>query len=468
MKNSLAKPGKLGARTWFNVCLFGFMGQIAWNLENMYFNTFLYNTVYEGGTVTQGLSSMRAIKLMVAFSAITAVVTTFIMGNLSDRIHKRKVFMSVGYIIWGVTVVSFGFITKDNISSLFGINAADIGAVVTATSVTVIVMDCVMTFIGSTGNDSAFNAYITDVGSSDNRATIESILTILPVAAMVIVVVLGGFIETMGYKTFFLLLGGLVVLSGIVGLFTLTDSISGEKEKNSSYWSDLFYGFKPSVIKENSRLYLVLTAACIYTVAFQIFFPYLLIYLEHSLGFKIEDLIGYVITDDGLNLPVVIALPFVLAGVVAVIIGMGKLVDKMGKSKLVYASVICFIIGLAAAYFAHTIGTFAICAIPVLVGYGLVSIILNAAIRDFTPENKIGLFQGIRMIFIVLIPMVVGPFIGDFACRISASGQYIDEVGNATYEPCSAMFLAAAIVSVFCLIPIVMLKKKGFEPDSNN
>ena len=67
-------PSKLSGRIWFNLCLFGLVGQIAWNLENMYYNTFMYNTVYEGGTVTGTLSSMTAIRLMVALSAITAVV----------------------------------------------------------------------------------------------------------------------------------------------------------------------------------------------------------------------------------------------------------------------------------------------------------------------------------------------------------------------------------------------------------
>lgn len=466
MSKTVTKPSKLGARTWFNLCLFGFVGQVAWNLENMYFNTFLYNTVYEGGTVTQGLSSMQAIKLMVAFSAITAVVTTFIMGNLSDRVHKRKIFISMGYIIWGITVVAFGFITKENISRIFGIDAVNIGAAVTATSVTVIVMDCVMTFIGSTGNDSAFNAYVTDVGSGDNRATVESVLAILPMAAMIIVIVFGGFIESIGYKMFFLIIGGLVVLSGVTGLFTLTDTMDGKKQVNGSYWSDLFYGFRPAVIKENSKLYLALTASCIYCIAVQIFFPYLLIYLEHSLGFKIENLMAYVFDESGafiLPIPVLIGIPVALVVAVAAIIGIGKLIDRIGKDILVFVAVALFVIGLGAAYFAHTIGTFAISAIPFLIGFAFVGIMLNAAVRDYTPEDKVGLFQGIRMIFGVLIPMVVGPFIGDLVCRLSASGQYIDEVGNTSYEPCSAMFLAASIVSAMCIIPLIILKKKGFS-----
>ena len=117
-KNKVKAPSenKLPGRTWFNICLFGLVGQIAWNLENMYYNTFMYNTVYEGGTVTGTLSSMTAIRLMVALSAITAVVTTFIMGNLSDKMNKRKVFISVGYLIWGIITAAFGFLTPTQIN----------------------------------------------------------------------------------------------------------------------------------------------------------------------------------------------------------------------------------------------------------------------------------------------------------------------------------------------------------------
>lgn len=230
LKKNGAADSKLSGRIWFNICLFGFTGQMAWTLENMYFNTFLYNTVYEGGKVTGSLSSMTAIKLMVAFSAATAVITTFIMGNLSDRVNKRKIFISLGYIIWGITTGAFGFITKDNIGSLFGIS--DSYKVITATAVTVIVMDCVMTFFGSTSNDSAFNAWITDITTPKNRATAESVLAILPVVAMVVVIAFGGMIDAIGgYPVFFFAIGGFVIVCGILGLFTLKDSRSGVHEK---------------------------------------------------------------------------------------------------------------------------------------------------------------------------------------------------------------------------------------------
>lgn len=450
---------KLSGQIWFNLCLFGFVGQVAWNLENMYYNTFMYNTVYEGGTVTGSLSSMTAIKLMVAFSAVTAVVTTFIMGNLSDKMNKRKIFISLGYLVWGIITAAFGFLTKENIGGLLGLT--DSTQIVTATAISIIIMDCVMTFVGSTSNDSAFNAWITDITTSKNRATAESVLAILPVVAMVVVVVLGGMIEPMGgYRNFFFIIGGFVILCGFIGLFSLKDSRSGEKKPNAHYWKDLVYGFRPRVIKENSKLYIALSAVCIYSCAVQIFFPYLLIYLDHGLGFKIENLLQYI------TLPVIIAAPFLLLGVGALIIFAGKMIDKVGKKNLVFLATSLFIIGLIAAGLTHTIGKFALAAIPLFAGYGLLGIMLNSTVRDYTPEDKTGLFQGIRMIFFVLVPMVIGPAIGDSVCK-AASGAIYLENGMEKYEPCAEMFLAAGVFAMLILIPLVILRKKGIDKKEN-
>ncbi len=447
---------RLSGRIWFNICLFGFAGQIAWNLENMYFNTFLYNTVYEGGAVTGSLSSMTAIRLMVAFSAVAAVLTTFVMGNLSDRVNRRKIFISVGYIIWGAVTASFALITKENVGNLFGIT--DAATVINATAITVIVMDCIMTFFGSTSNDSVFNAWVTDITTTKNRATVESVLAIMPIAAMLIVIVFGGTIDVIGgYPVFFCAIGGFVMVCGIVGLFTLQDSRDGVRKKNNNYWHDLVYGFRPSVVKQNYKLYLAFAAMCVFQTAVQVFFPYLLIYLQHSLGFDIENLFSYLTT------PVLIAAPFVIAALIALIVGIGKLIDRIGKNKMLFVGIALFIIGLVAAGFVHSIGPFLITAIPLFAGYGLLSIMLNATARDYTPEDKAGMFQGVRMIFYVLIPMVVGPTLGDWVCKMQATGTYIGDDGTINYEPCAEMFIAAGILSLLILIPTIILRKKGID-----
>ena len=93
---------KLGGRIWFNVILFGFMGQIAWAVENMLFNTFLYNAIYNGASqiaVDRSIDVMTAINLMVALSAFCAVGATFLFGTWSDKVGNRKRFIAFGYIL---------------------------------------------------------------------------------------------------------------------------------------------------------------------------------------------------------------------------------------------------------------------------------------------------------------------------------------------------------------------------------
>ena len=53
--------------------------------------------------------------------------------------------------------------------------------------------------------------------------------------------------------------------------------------------------------------------------------------------------------------------------------------------------------------------------------------------------------------------------IGDLACRLAASGTYVDETGIVNYEPCGEMFLAAGIVGVLVFIPLIILRKKGID-----
>lgn len=74
---------KLSKKNWIIIILFSFMGGIAWNTENMYFNTFITNEIYADVSQSAILGSMEAttaVARMVALFAIAAVVTTFIMG----------------------------------------------------------------------------------------------------------------------------------------------------------------------------------------------------------------------------------------------------------------------------------------------------------------------------------------------------------------------------------------------------
>ncbi|MBR5232656.1 MAG: MFS transporter [Clostridia bacterium] len=444
---------KLSKRIWLNICVFSFMGGLAWNIENMYFNTFLYDSVY-GGASANALANVMApttaISRMVALSAITAVVTTFIMGTLSEKMKKRKVFISVGYIIWGIITAAFGFISKDVIAKTLGIS--DEVKILAITVWVVIIMDMVMTFMGSTSNDSAFNAWLNDVTNPLVRPKVETALMFVGLFSMLAVMGLGSVAQSgaMSYSTFFLILGAIVTLSGVMGLFSLEDpKIKGEKT-NTSYWSDLFYGFRPSVIKENANLYLVLAALCIYNIAIQVFFPYLFVYLGNV-----------IIPNAVFDVKTIIVAVIAVAALAAGVIGMLKASDKK-RFVANMCTIVLFIVGLFILSTSTNIIVVLIGIAPTLVGYVVLQIQLVATMRDFIPEDKVGLFQGIRMIFVVLIPMIVGPALGDIACR--SSNITIVEYGVEKLVPSTSMFFYAAIVAVFVLIPMLVLaKKKAFK-----
>ena len=449
---------KLSKKSWFTICLFSFMGGIAWNIENMYFNTFLYNSVYANASEAAMAGSMApttAISRMVALSAIAAVLTTFIMGTLSDKMKNRKFFISVGYILWGIVTALFGFITRDNIASLLGLT--DEALILTTTVWVVIAMDVIMTFMGSTSNDAAFNAWVTDITTPKIRPTIETALTFVGFLSVAAVMGVGSLAQsgTVTYQAFFLVLGLIVALCGVAGLFLIKNPEypSKENEVSSSYWADLFYGFRPSVIKNNVRLYLALFAIGFSSIAYQVFFPYLLVYLQYV-----------VIPDNGDNLITTSVIITAAIVIVALIAGFVVLLKVSAKNKA-FGLVPCMILQTAGLLLLSTstdIKIILIGVVPTLVGNLVMGIQLNAAIKDFIPQGKAGLFQGIRMIFTVLLPMVIGPALGDLACRNSAI-TYANEFGVETIVPSSSMFLYAAIVSVFVVIPMIFLIKKGFK-----
>ena len=468
MKKSKAltpNTNKLSGRIWFNLFLFNLIGGIAWNLENMYFNTFLYNSVYAGASQSALAGTMApttAISRMVALSAITAVLTTFVMGTFSDRLRNRKVFISIGYIVWGAVTALFGFITRDNIAAIFGLT--DAVQILTFTVWAVIIMDMIMTFMGSTSNDSAFNAWVTDVTTTATRPKVETAFTFIGFLAMGVVMGVGSFAQagTVSYKVFFGGLGLLVVVSGIIGLFSLKEPEHKEpKEKNTSYWADLLYGFKPSVIKENSQLYLILASVCIFNIAFQVFFPYLFVYLQYVVLADTQNSALLSPISPALIIVAVIAIASIIAGIVILM----KLSDK-NKFLGFIPGVILLIVGLFILSTGTSLYTILVGIAPTLVGYLVLTIQLNAAIRDFTPPEKTGLFQGIRMIFVVLLPMVVGPAIGDIACR-NAGATYTNEFGVETIVPDATMFIYSAIVAILVFVPLLLLKKKGLEKKEN-
>ncbi len=417
---------RLGARVWTVLLLVGITGQFAWTIENMYLNVFLYNTISQ---------DPGYIAAMVGWSAAAATVTTLLMGALSDRAGRRKPFIVFGYLAWGVSVAAFGFITVDSMAGAFANAAA-------AAALAVVILDCVMTFFGSTANDAAFNAYVTDVTTDDNRGRVEAVLATLPLLSMLIIFgAFDGFTQRGEWRTFFLIFGILVSVVGLAA-WLLIDEKPLEKS-DAPYFKNLLCGFRPAVVRENGALYLSFAAFCLYSVAVQVFLPYLIIYIQNYL--KID------------NYALVLGVVLLVASGVSV--AFGRVIDRVGKLTFVLPAVSVMFVGLIGMYLVRTMLGVILAGCVMMGGYMLVSAALGADIRDRTPKDKVGLFLGIRMIFAVLLPMLIGPQIGA-AVILGSDSTYI-ELGQVKSVPTPGIFLAAAIVLLTALVPVFLLRKKA-------
>ncbi len=418
---------KLGARNWLGIILIGLFGQFAWTIENMYFNVFLYNTIS---------TDPKYIASMVGWSAAIATLTTLLMGALSDRVGKRKVFISFGYILWGLATAAFGQISVENAARFFPAQAAAFAATL------VIVMDCVMTFFGSTANDGAFNAYVTDITTNDNRGRVESVLAILPLISMLVIFGLfDGLTQQGRWKEFFSIFGLSVTVVGLLSVFLVKDSPRLSPRKDS-YFKNLLYGLRIDVIRANPELYLSFAAFCVFSVAVQVFFPYLIIYIQNYLGID--------------NYAIILGVVLILASIVSVV--SGRFIDRMGKLRFAVPAAITMLVGLIGMYFVRSMVPVMVAGTVMMCGYMMMSAALGANIRDWTPADKAGHFQGIRMIFAVLLPMIIGPSIG--AAVISGSNSTYVELGQVKTVPTPEIYIAAAAVLLLVAVPVVFLKKR--------
>ena len=428
--------GALSGRTWLSILLFGLIGQIAWMVENMYFSRFMQNEITRAPYATT---------LMVAFSAIFATLSTLVGGAICDRTGRRKVYITWGYVIWGFTIMAFALVpmqpSEDKVLKMV---------------ILVVAMDCVMSVIGSISNDASFNTWVTDVTNTANRSKVDTILAVLPLFAIAILFV--GFdsltnaqASTSDWKKFFLILGVITTVGGIIGVFLMKDKPNLPKKRDASFWYDFTYSLNPKRIKENKLLYVCLAGNMVSAIAYQIYVNYLFNIVEGTL--KITD---YIIP---------IAVILVAASVGSVIIGV--IMDKKGKKNFYYPTIIAGIVGCILLWISKFfVGKNYTALIAILIVGGILVIgvslvmagLFTASYRDCIPKGREGLFQGCRMVMYVLVPMIIGPLIAQ--AIISVFNRGVDD-SQIVYP--MELFLGAAVVMLFCFIPASVVRKKQDE-----
>ena len=433
---------KLGGRFWTALVIFSLVGQVAWVVENMYLNVFIYEMFN---------ASASDISLMVALSAVTATLTTVIIGALADKLGKRKIFICGGYIAWGISILAFGLVRVDFLSAIVPYAyASTLGISLT------IILDCLMTFFGSSANDACFNAWLTDSVDEGRRGKAEGVNAMMPLVALL--AVFGSFMafdlgEPNSWTAIFIIIGAVVTLIGVLGIFLIKDA-PVNTEENGKYFANIIYGFRPSVVKKNKDLYFSLIAFALFGIAIQIFMPYLIIYYTETL--KLD------------NYVLILAPAVILASALTVFYG--RLYDKYGYTRSLIPSLGALALGFILMFFFTDIVMVFIGSLLIMSGYLTGTAVFGARIRDNTPQNKSGMFQGLRIVGQVLIPGIIGPAIGS---AVLQGAQVIENSdGTTSFLPNSNIFLAGfialVVLAVYVTVLILINKKRNAKKVEDN
>ena len=290
----------------------------------------------------------------------------------------------------------------------------------------------------------------TEADSTDetNRGAVEGINSMMPLLA--ILVVFGGFmgfdLDSPGSWTMiFAIIGILVVAIGVLGIFLIRDS-RVKTEENQNYFGNIFYGFRPSVVRQNRQLYLTLVCLAVFNISIQVFMPYLILYYTVTLGMD--------------NYVLIFAPAVVLAAAFTGIYG--RVYDSRGFRVAILPVVLMLMAGYAVMYFSRSTLPVFLGSLVLLCGFLGTGAVIGAKVRTHTPENKTGMFQGLRICAQVLIPGVIGPAIG--AAILRNAETVLNDDGTTSFVPNRNIFLGAFVVGLLIFAAILpLIRKPGKE-----
>ena len=135
---------------------------------------------------------------------------------------------------------------------------------------------------------------------------------------------------------------------------------------------------------------------------------------------------------------------------------------------MLYVACATMAAGLLGMYFTRgmektaTLLLFGVFGFVMITGNVLISALCGSTVRDYTPEGAVGKLQGVRMVFSVLVPMLLGPMIGNAINRarnIPLPDQGSADVMTTQFIPAPEIFLASALVILLMLAVLPVLQR---------
>ena len=436
-------------RFWLLLWGLGLAGQICWNVENQWFNTFIYAKIAKDSTI---------VTVMVITSALVTTFSTFLFGTLSDRIGKRRMFVSIGYICWGICTILFGlteFLVAGEVGtgSKFSVLAA----------VLVILADDVMSFFGSMGNDSGYSAWSNDMTNDSNRGQIGAVLAVLPVIGTILGTIVGGMLigDDNNYQMLFWAMGLFVIATGVLSLIWLKDAPNLVPHKEGTFWSQFSQVFRIKELLKQRELLMACCTSMLFFVPFNIYFTHMGNWLIYRMGFTAGDM--GLIEGIGLLLASLLVIPSI------------KLINS-GKTPILTAiAIIINFIGVVYIYLTINPTTvnpsnlFSLPNLPLFVGvflagagYVLIVQSLTMWVKELYPEEAKAQFEGIRILFFTLLPMFGGTVLGNIIVK-NGSGTFVNEHGITENIPTESIYGWAALLVLFAFVPLFVAAKDYFN-----
>ena len=411
---------RISFKNWTLIWLLGMAGQICRNVENSWFNTFVYVKI---------APSPYIVSSMVVVSAVVTTFSTFLIGTWSDRAGRRKPFIAAGYILWGCFTIVFGatqFLPKSPLLLV---------------AVVVLAVKAIMSFLGALGYAGAYCPWTTDISAEHNRGRIGGAFATMPVLATIFGAGVSGIlIDAIDFFPFFIFMGALVAVAGLATLLLLKDATMLKPKKDGDgYWRQFASVFKYKTLAANPELAWVFVVMLVYFSGFNTYFPYITIYFTSYIG------LDYTMTGilQGVGLLAAVFFTFPAA----------RLIDRGQTPAVILAAIIATCAGLLVFALARSIFPLFIGVFGAGLGYILMTQTLTAWIKNLFPDDQRGQFEGVRTLFATGFPMIVGPAIASVAIASFGMKRIINGVAGTV--PTESLFLASLGATVFTLLPLI-------------
>ncbi len=422
-------------RMWFLIWTLGLIGQIGWNIEGTWFNTYVYEKIDKTPSI---------ITPMLIMSALATTVSIFLFGTLADRTGKRRTLISSGFIIWGILTACFSltqFIPKNSLSLVI---------------LCIVIIDMLLSFFASMGSDVGYGIWLTDIMNDKNRGQIGGAISVQCVLGSLLGNIIGGFLvgKENNYLRLFIIVGSFLSLFGIVSIFLFGKKDDVVPSVRGSFLKQFLSVFDFRNLLKHKELIWVNISVAMFFVGFNTYFPHLGNYLIHYLGFSAD------------KMGIIEAIPLVLAMLITVPVS-----KHINDNKFITVTLMSIFSGLAGVFFIfpikpQSVDTTKAFDLRLFAGIFLVGvsyIVMLQATKAWTkklyPKESRGQYEGIWAISYALIPMAVGSNIGEAIVRYGGESMLNELTGRYEYIPNGMLFLIGAMISTFSIIPVIITKK---------